>query len=324
MHLLVLERDPERREALLGILRSAGHHAVAAPDAPAVAAAIRQPGFDALLLDLGLPDLDVTRLQEALAPAEAVVPDSLEDAERRHIALMLRHTGGNKRQAAHLLGISRSTLLHKVRKYGLLTALLLALMAAAGPAPAAHAQRGAPIPPGKVTSGTLSFDGHGTPGDFRGTTSTVTGEMGGGDSLGAVRGWVEAPVKTLVTGNGRRDRDLNKSMESDKYPTVRFDLQRVTAAAGTPDSTPVTLQGALAIHGVRRDVTLPAFVRREGDAIRLRTDFPLNLKDYDIGGLTKMLGMLKMDEHIVVHVDVGFGAAGEARDSSSKASSSSQ
>jgi DNA-binding protein Fis len=32
---------------------------------------------------------------------------------------MLRYTDGNKRQAAHLLGISRSTLLHKVRKYGL-------------------------------------------------------------------------------------------------------------------------------------------------------------------------------------------------------------
>ena len=32
---------------------------------------------------------------------------------------MLRHTRGNKRQAALLLGISRSTLLHKVRKYDL-------------------------------------------------------------------------------------------------------------------------------------------------------------------------------------------------------------
>jgi DNA-binding protein Fis len=43
----------------------------------------------------------------------------LEAAERRHIALMLRHTSGNKRRAALLLGISRSTLLHKVRKYRL-------------------------------------------------------------------------------------------------------------------------------------------------------------------------------------------------------------
>ena len=46
-------------------------------------------------------------------------PDSLEAAERRHIALMLRYTEGNRRRAAQLLGISRSTLLHKVRKYGL-------------------------------------------------------------------------------------------------------------------------------------------------------------------------------------------------------------
>lgn len=309
MHLLVLERDPERREALLGVLRSAGHHAVAAPDAPAVAAAIRQPGFDALLLDLGLPDLDLTRLREALVPAEPVAPDSLEDAERRHIALMLRHTRGNKRQAAQLLGISRSTLLHKVRKYRLLTALVLAMVAAMGVTRPAQAQAGAAIPAGKLTGGTLSFDGHGTPGDFKGTTSTVTGEMSGGADLGAVRGWVEAPVKTLVTGNARRDRDLNKSMETEKYPTLRFDLHGVTAGAGTADSTTVTLQGALAIHGVSRDVTLPGLVQRKGDTIRVRTDFPLDLKDYQIGGLSKMLGMLKMNEHIVVHVDVGFAPA---------------
>jgi polyisoprenoid-binding protein YceI/CheY-like chemotaxis protein len=304
MHLLMLERDPERREELLGMLRSAGHHAVAAPDAPAAAAAIGLPGFDALLLDLGLPDLDVARLREALVPAVPVAPDSLEAAERRHIALMLRHTGGNKRQAAHLLGISRSTLLHKVRKYGLGIGVLLAL-ALAMPA-AVLAQTEARVAPGRVKAGTLSFDGHGTPGDFVGTTSTLSGEMTGGDSLGAVRGWVEAPVKTLTTANGRRDRDLNKSMESDQYPTMRFDLGGVSTAAGTADSIPVTLRGKLTIHGVTRDVSLPGSIRREGQDVRVRSDFPLNLKDYKIGGLSKMLGMLKMDENIKVHVDVAF------------------
>jgi DNA-binding NtrC family response regulator len=123
MHVLVLERDPKRRDVVLGMLRAAGHQVAAAPDGAAAAAAIGVPGFDALLLDLGLPELDLTRLREALAPPESVAPDSLEAAERRHIALMLRHTGGNKRQAAHLLGISRSTLLHKVRKYGLAAAV---------------------------------------------------------------------------------------------------------------------------------------------------------------------------------------------------------
>jgi DNA-binding NtrC family response regulator len=119
MHVLVLERDSERRDAVLGMLRAAGHRAAAAPDGAAAAAAIGVPGFDALLLNLGTPELDLVRLRQALSPTEPGIPDSLEAAERRHIALMLRHTAGNKRQAAYLLGISRSTLLHKVRKYGL-------------------------------------------------------------------------------------------------------------------------------------------------------------------------------------------------------------
>jgi sigma-54 specific flagellar transcriptional regulator A len=118
-HVLVLERDPERRERLLVQLRAAGDHPVVAPDGAAAAEAIGTPGFDALLLDLGTPELDLPRLRQALAPARPPEPDSLEQAERRHIALALAHTGGNKRRAAQLLGISRSTLLHKVRKYRL-------------------------------------------------------------------------------------------------------------------------------------------------------------------------------------------------------------
>jgi DNA-binding NtrC family response regulator len=131
LHLLVLEPDAERREALLRALRAAGHHAVAAPHGEAAAAALGMPGFDALLLDLGLPGLDTVQLRAALAPGAPPAPDSLEAAERRHIAVALQYTRGNKRQAAQLLGISRSTLLHKVRKYGLATAraLVLALIA---------------------------------------------------------------------------------------------------------------------------------------------------------------------------------------------------
>ena len=119
LHLVILARAPEPRDALLAALRGAGNHAAAAPDGPAAADAIGAPGFDALVVDLGWPELDLGRLRAALAPSGGVEPDSLAAAERRHIALTLRHTGGNRRRAAHLLGISRSTLLHKVRKYGL-------------------------------------------------------------------------------------------------------------------------------------------------------------------------------------------------------------
>jgi polyisoprenoid-binding protein YceI len=172
---------------------------------------------------------------------------------------------------------------------------------------AASAQRA--IPDGAVREGTLSFDGRATAGDFSGTTTTVTGEMTGGNALSEVRGWVEAPVNTLKTGNNRRDRDLNKSMESGKYPTIRFELTGVTAPEPPSDSLPVTLQGRFIIHGVTRETSVPAHVTFRPDGVRVRGTTPLNLKDYQIGGLTKMLGMLKMHEEIVVYVDLVFGPA---------------
>jgi two-component system NtrC family response regulator len=43
----------------------------------------------------------------------------LEEIERRHIARVLAHNGGNRSRAARSLGISRATLYEKLHKYGL-------------------------------------------------------------------------------------------------------------------------------------------------------------------------------------------------------------
>jgi DNA-binding NtrC family response regulator len=115
---LVVDGDSERRREILTLLRQAGHQ-VAVTDGGASGEAIELSSYDLLVLDPALPSIDFAALSQAIVSAAPTMPDSLENAERRHLALMLRHTSGNKRKAAHLLGISRSTLLNKVRKYGL-------------------------------------------------------------------------------------------------------------------------------------------------------------------------------------------------------------
>jgi polyisoprenoid-binding protein YceI len=175
-------------------------------------------------------------------------------------------------------------------------------------APLAAQAPGRTIPNAVVREGRLSFDGRATAGNFTGTTTTVKGEMQGGE-LSQVRGWVEAPVRTLTTGNQRRDRDLNKSMESDKYPFIRFELDGVTGGETVGDSIDVTLHGQFVIHGVTHEATVPATVAFQPAGIRVQGTTGLNLKDYKIGGLSKALGMLKMNEEIVVHVDLAFGVA---------------
>jgi Nif-specific regulatory protein len=56
---------------------------------------------------------------EASVPTDEFTPLTLEELERRHIRATLVATGWNKSQTAQILGIERSTLDRKIRRYGL-------------------------------------------------------------------------------------------------------------------------------------------------------------------------------------------------------------
>lgn len=116
---LIVDPDPERRDRLAAALRDAGCHVVTEGDPATAETALAEPGFRYLMLDVTHPAMDRSALRRGLRPDAPVPPGSLDDAERRHIARMLEFTGGNKRRAAGLLGISRSTLLNKIRRYEL-------------------------------------------------------------------------------------------------------------------------------------------------------------------------------------------------------------
>jgi DNA-binding NtrC family response regulator len=68
-----------------------------------------------------LDDLPPAVLAPTAAPPYPSVDDvtTLEDAERRLFAAALRKSGGNKNEAARLLGIDRQRLYRKLEKYGL-------------------------------------------------------------------------------------------------------------------------------------------------------------------------------------------------------------
>jgi polyisoprenoid-binding protein YceI len=70
------------------------------------------------------------------------------------------------------------------------------------------------------------------------------------------------------------------------------------------------LLGRFSIHGVTREATVPAVLVFLHRSVRVRGETVMNLKDYGIRGLTKMMGTLRMHEEIVVHIDLLFDAGG--------------
>ncbi len=78
----------------------------------------------ALILARGVPQVSVEHLPGEFRARPGVgdrrhTPQSLDDLERQHIERTLKHHNGNRTRAAIELGISRATLINKIKRYSL-------------------------------------------------------------------------------------------------------------------------------------------------------------------------------------------------------------
>ena len=78
----------------------------------------------ALILGRGAPAVSVEHLPGEFRARPGIgdrrhTPLSLEDLERQHIERTLKHHTGNRTRAAIELGISRATLINKIKRYNL-------------------------------------------------------------------------------------------------------------------------------------------------------------------------------------------------------------
>ena len=118
-HVIVAGPDPHAREEIAAAFRGLGYGVISAEDAQVAGQALAAAEAEYLVLGLSLPRLDRDALRRAIDPAGSAEPESLDAVERRHIESVLEQTAGNRSRAARLLGISRSTLHAKIRRYGI-------------------------------------------------------------------------------------------------------------------------------------------------------------------------------------------------------------
>jgi transcriptional regulator of acetoin/glycerol metabolism len=76
------------------------------------------PHYPEHIADRLIPSLSFRGSEASRGISQGAGP-TLAEVERSHLDAALKKTGGNQSQAARLLGISRATLLYRMKKHGL-------------------------------------------------------------------------------------------------------------------------------------------------------------------------------------------------------------
>ncbi|MDA0379134.1 MAG: YceI family protein [Bacteroidetes bacterium] len=110
-------------------------------------------------------------------------------------------------------------------------------------------------------------------------------------------------LNTLDTGNGKRDKDMRKTLDTAKYPFAEFfgafstlpDPQR----AGPQD---VEVSGRFTIHGVTKTIRVPGTATFGPQGLRIQAAWILRLDDYNIEPPSLLI--IKVDDEQEISLDI--------------------
>lgn len=90
-------------------------------------------------------------------------------------------------------------------------------------------------------------------------------------------------LETLDTGNGKRDKDMRLTLETEKYPFAEF-FGEITSdfIPSLQETQDVTVEGVFKIHGKEQNIVVNGQLTPDGDQIKLTAGWILLLEDYEI------------------------------------------
>jgi len=135
------------------------------------------------------------------------------------------------------------------------SAVLLALIFSVSPA---TAQQTLTLDPAqtsvKFTLGDVLHTVHGT-------FQLKTGQLQLDVPSGKLSGEIVVNARSGESGSGMRDRKMHKEvLESERYPEISFRPDRVEGKVASDGKSSVKVHGVFSIHGVDREITVPADV----------------------------------------------------------------
>jgi polyisoprenoid-binding protein YceI len=112
------------------------------------------------------------------------------------------------------------------------------------------------------------------------------------------------PQKTIINGELR---DI--VLEPAKYPDISFHSTEVTGKTNAAGEYEVKIKGYLNLHGITREITIPATVTTSGNDLRAKGEFSIDRNDFGVKatsvfhGLVRVRNKVKFEFDIVGHLE---------------------
>ena len=185
-------------------------------------------------------------------------------------------------------------------------ALLIGSLLVAGLAAPAQAEPRRWVP--LAGKSRVAFDASFPLGNFTGATEDLAGTFHADpdDLREPVKGALTVKAGSLRTGVAERDRDVWKALAVERYPEIRFAVERVEASfPSVTDRADVllTVTGRMEIRGVERPVVFPGRVRLQEGKLWVRGETMLQLSAFGIPPPRRLLFFSVRDD-LLVRFDV--------------------
>jgi polyisoprenoid-binding protein YceI len=113
----------------------------------------------------------------------------------------------------------------------------------------------------------------------------------------APTGYIEADVESLKSGKRIEDKALQKQVEANKYPTIRYEVRGVE---GGPESFKVT--GAFTFHGITQEFVEQATARLDGDTLHVEAEHTFDIQDFGVKPFKILMLKVHPEVKLVLHL----------------------
>lgn len=110
-------------------------------------------------------------------------------------------------------------------------------------------------------------------------------------------GYIEADVDSLKSGKKLEDKALQKQVEANKYPTIRYEVRGVD---GGPDAFKIT--GAFTFHGITQEFVEECTAKIDGNMLRVEAEHTFDIQDFGVKPFKILMLKVHPEVKLVLHL----------------------